>query len=342
MRRYPAEWEPQSGVQITWPHEHSDWQPWLTEVEPVFVEIARQVCRFQKLVVVCYDERHRKHVYHLLSNADIDTTRVSLYIIKSNDTWARDHGPVSVLENDQPLLLDFIFNGWGQKFEAGLDNNISHELASGNAFHQTSLQSIEMVVEGGGLETDGHGSLLTTTTCQLSPYRNPQLDREQVEAAFHIHLGIERVLWLEHGHLEGDDTDSHIDTLARFADESTIVYVACDDSKDSHYHELKAMEAELQAFRRRNNEPYKLVALPWPRAIYNNEGERLPASYANYLIINRAVLVPLYNDPADKKALEILKACHPDREIIGINCRPLIYQFGSLHCVTMNYYAGIL
>ncbi|MBD3670985.1 MAG: agmatine deiminase family protein [Gammaproteobacteria bacterium] len=342
MKRLPAEWERQSGIQLTWPHGHGDWAPWLDQVEPVFVDIARHVCERERLILVCYDQDHEAHIRQRLSQAGLGLDAASFYQVPSNDTWARDHGPISILEDGIPRLLDFRFNGWGGKFEAELDNGITRHLHEAGAFKDTQLQHIDMVLEGGGIESDGAGSLLTTSACQLSSGRNPDLDQVDIEQALRQALGVERILWLGHGHLEGDDTDSHIDTLARFADPGTIIYVACDVPTDPHYSSLKAMEAELGALRQANGEPYRLVALPWPAAIHDDEGQRLPASYANFLILNEAVLVPTYRDAADAEALEVIGKCFTDREVIGIDCLPLIWQYGSLHCVTMQYIDGIL
>lgn len=342
MRRLPAEWETQSGVQLTWPHRHGDWAPWLEQVEPVFIEIARHICAHEKLLLVCYDLEQQQNVLSRLIQVGVDTSKVKSYILPSNDTWARDHGPIAILEDGQPKLLDFTFNGWGNKFDAQLDNQLSISLQRLGAFRDTPMETIDLVLEGGGIETDGQGSLLTTSSCQLSPMRNPNLSRADIEHRLGEVFGVDRFLWLEHGQLEGDDTDSHIDTLARFADPATLVYVACNDPEDSHYLDLKAMEAELQAFRQRNGAPYRLVPLPWPQAIHDENGKRLPASYANFLMINEAVLVPTYRDPADQQALAVIQECYPQHHVIGIDCLPLIYQYGSLHCVTMNYVEGIL
>jgi agmatine deiminase len=342
MRRLPAEWEPQSGVQLTWPHKDSDWAPMLDRVGPVFVEIAFHICRREKLLLVCHDDEHREHILALLATRGTDLSRVQSHVLPSNDTWARDHGPISVLEDDRPRLLDFVFNGWGRKFSAELDNRLTPELERLSAFHGTAVEHIDMVLEGGGIETDGQGTLLTTSACQLSPMRNPGLSQADVEQRMKSAFGVERILWLYHGHLEGDDTDSHIDTLARFADPATLVHVACDDPGDRHYPKLEAMQAELEALRQANGEPYTLVPLPWPSAKYDEDGKRLPASYANYLIINGAILAPTYQDPADEPALATLRRCYPSHEVIGIDCLPLIHQYGSLHCVTMNYIDGIL
>ena len=341
-RVLPAEWAPQSGVMLTWPHFHSDWGPWLDQVEPVFAQIARAISQRELVLVVCLDSTHQQHVINVLTHAGVTLDRVRLHNIASNDTWARDHGPVTVMEDGQPLMLDFTFNGWGGKFDATLDNQITRQLHSAGAFGSIALRTIDLVLEGGSIESDGAGTLLTTAQCLLTPTRNPQYNRDDIEDCLRSVLGFEHFLWLEHGYLAGDDTDSHIDTLARLCSTDTIAYVACDDPTDEHYAELKAMEAELEAFRTRDGKPYNLVPLPWPKPRFDADGRRLPATYANFLIINGAVLLPTYDDPADLEAAARLAQCFPDREIIRIPCLPLILQYGSLHCVTMQLPAGVL
>ena len=237
----------------------------------------------------------------------------------------------------KPVLLDFTFNGWGGKFAAEKDNAVSRKLHACGAFGTTPLRTVDLVLEGGSIESDGQGTLLTTTECLLNPNRNPHLSKEQIEEQLKSELGVSTILWLEHGYLAGDDTDAHIDTLARLCPDQTIVYVACDDPTDEHFAPLKAMERELEQFA-----GYRLLPLPWPGAKYDAEGHRLPATYANYLVINGAVLVPTYNDPADLQALEVVGKAFPDREIIGIDCSTLILQHGSLHCITMQIPEGVV
>lgn len=338
----PAEWAQQSAVMLTWPHMHSDWLPWLPIVTPVFVDIAYHISQKQLVLISCWDERHQAEIQMQLSERGVALTQVRFYQVNSNDTWARDHGPITVLQNGQPKLLDFVFNGWGKKFEAELDTQISGKLAALGAFGTLAVQTVDLVLEGGSIESDGQGTLLSTQQCLLTPTRNPQLDLAALEHTLSELLGVDRFLWLTEGHLAGDDTDSHIDTLARLCDTDTIAYVSCEDESDEHYAPLKAMEAELQSFRTRDGAPYKLVALPIPAPIIDEDGVRLPATHANFLIINGAVLVPTYNDPTDAIALARLQQCFPEREIIAIDCRPLIYQYGSLHCVTMQLPAGVI
>jgi len=327
---------------LTWPHVHSDWAPHLAEVEAVFVELARHIAAHEKVVIVCFDVAHRKHVEQQLRLAGVADTRLVFALAASNDTWARDHGPIGVVCRNRPLLLDFGFNGWGGKFPAALDDAVSRQLAQYGTFRNTPVETVDLVLEGGSIDVDGSGSLLTTARCLLAPTRNPELNREAIERQLADWLGVTRVLWLHHGYLAGDDTDSHIDTLARFCDVNTIAYVACDDPADEHYAELAAMEAELRALRTLTGEPYRLVSLPWPYARHDEHNQRMPATYANFLIINGAVLVPAYDDPADLIAQECLRACFPGRRIISIPCLPLIRQHGSLHCVTMQLPAGVL
>ncbi|MBX2889787.1 MAG: agmatine deiminase family protein [Saprospiraceae bacterium] len=335
-RRLPAEWEPQSAVQLTFPHANTDWADVLDEVLPCFVNIAETISHFQKVLIVCESMASTKR---LLKNA----VQENLLLVEcdSNDTWARDHGGITVFENGKPLVLDFVFNGWGLKFAADKDNLITRHLHNNGVFN-AYIQHGGIVLEGGGIESDGRGTLLTTAECMLSPNRNPHLSKSQIEAQLKDLFGLARVLWLHHGYLAGDDTDSHVDTLARFCTPDTIAYIKCPDPEDEHFEELQKMEAELQTFRKTDGSPYRLVALPWPDACYDEQGQRLPATYANFLLINGAVLVPTYRVAQDAEALEVLKTVFPAHQIIGIDCRPLILQHGSLHCVTMQYPAGVV
>lgn len=335
-RRLPAEWEPQSAVQLTFPHEDTDWAEAFDEVLPCFVEIAATISRFEKVLIVCRNAAAAK-----VSLKNADPKNLLFVECDSNDTWARDHGGITVFENSEPLLLDFVFNGWGLKFPADKDNLITRHLYNKGIF-KTQIEHGGIVLEGGGIESDGQGTLLTTAECLLSPNRNPHLDQAKIEAHLKNCFGLDRVLWLHHGYLAGDDTDSHIDTLARFCDPNTIAYVKCPDPNDEHFEALQQMETELQTLRTADGRPYRLVPLPWPDVCFASDGHRLPATYANFLIINGAVLVPTYHLPQDAEALEIFKSLFPHREIIGIACRPLILQHGSLHCVTMQYPVGAI
>jgi agmatine deiminase len=333
MKRNPAEWEPQDAVLICWPHEKTDWAPYLNEAEAVFMDIAEAVARFEKLIVVVPDE---ECVRTKLSARGVNMQNVALYEVESNDTWARDFGPITVYEDGNPVLLDFTFTGWGGKFKAGLDNQITEKLHQLGAFGKTPLHKVDLILEGGSIESDGAGTLLTTSECLLNPNRNAQLSKTQVEKKLASELGTEKFQWLENGALAGDDTDAHIDTLARLCPGNTVLYVQCTDPADEHFKIFQSLENELK------KTDFQLIPLPWPQAKFDETGERLPATYANYLVINGAVLVPTYSDPADSQALETVKKAFPDREIIGIDCSALILQHGSLHCVTMQIPKGVL
>jgi len=344
-RELPPEWAPQSAVMLTWPHPGTDWADILDEVEPVFRHIAQTILRFEHLIVSCEHVIRLQALERELNGYAIREGlpgRVIAVPAPSNDTWARDHGPITVRTPDGLALLDFQFNAWGGKFPWEKDNALNQHLASFHAFGNTPLVPVDFVLEGGSIESDGLGTLLTTSECLLSPFRNPASDRAAIEQTLAELLGIDRVLWLNHGYLAGDDTDSHIDTLARFCAPDHICYVACPDVADEHYSALAAMEEDLQEFRQRDGSPYKLTALPWPDAIFDTDGQRLPATYANFLIINKAVLLPIYGVPQDDDAIEIMAGIFPDREIIPIDCRLLIRQHGSLHCITMQIPAGVV
>jgi agmatine deiminase len=336
-RILPSEWAPQSAIQFTFPHEDSDWLPIMNEVEACFARIIEAVTRFQKALVIC---KNKEKTAEILRGCQQEN--LILVELPSNDTWARDHGGITIFEDGEPIILDFMFTGWGLKFPADKDNLITGKLFEKGIFKVKSLEKTGLVLEGGGIESDGEGSLLTTAECLLSPNRNPHLNKKQIENRLKKLFGVKRILWLNHGYLAGDDTDSHIDTLARLCNPTTIAYVKCDDKKDEHYKALKAMEKELKRFKTTENQPYNLIALPMADACYDEEGQRLPATYANFLIINGAVLVPIYNVKQDAEALEILRGVFPDREIIGLDCRPLIWQHGSLHCITMQYPVGVV
>ena len=337
-RRLPAEWEEQDAVLLAWPHAATNWADTLEAVEPVFFRIAVAISRFERVLIVAPQVAP---VRARLEREGADPQRLLFAELPTNDTWARDFGPITVPEDGAPVVLDFGFNAWGLKFAANHDNLVSRGLAAARLF-RAPVRVPGLVLEGGSIDSDGAGTLLTTTACLLSPNRNPHLDRAGLERALADLLGAERVLWLEHGALAGDDTDAHIDTLARFCPDDTIAYVRCDDPADEHFAPLAAMEAELQGFRTGAGRPYRLVALPWPRPVFDTDGHRLPATYANFLVVNGAVLVPTYRDPQDAAALETLAALFPGWQVIGIDSLPLIHQHGSLHCLTMQLPRGTL
>jgi agmatine deiminase len=337
--RYPAEWEEQDGVLLAWPHAETDWKPYLARAQETFARIIAEASHHARVIVVTANP---SEVHHFLQHTNALPDRIQCCPIPSNDTWARDFGPITVYENNHPVLLDCQFNGWGGKFNAHLDNAISAKLKEHGIFGPAHLRHVHIILEGGSIETDGHGTILTTSSCNANPNRNPHMTRKDTEQALSQFLGATRILWLDHGYLAGDDTDGHIDMLARFAPHDTIIYQACDNPEDEHFAELTAMADELKRLQNLTGKPYHLIPLPWPSAQYDEDQHRLPVSYANFLILNGAVLVPIYNDPHDSLALTLVGKAYPGRNIIGIDCSALILQHGSLHCVTMQLPKGVL
>ena len=324
--RLPAEWEPQWGVQLTWPHAGTDWAPMLNEIIATYEEIAREMALREELLIVGPMDPALPFLHY------------HFYSLPSNDTWARDHGFITITNSHgERRLMDFRFNGWGDKFPAELDNALNRQLHDTGVMKGTYVNCLNFVLEGGSIESDGKGTVFTTTGCLLAPHRNQPLTRQEIEDYLKDKLCAKRILWIDHGNLSGDDTDGHIDTLVRICPDDTLLYVGCDDTADEQYEELRLMEQQLMTFRTLEGKPYRLIKLPMPRPIYE-EGERLPATYANFLIINEAVLCPTYGQPdLDTEALRLIREAFPDRKIVGIDCRSIIKQHGSLHCCTMQF-----
>lgn len=347
--RLPAEWEPQSAVLLAWPHAGTDWAERLDEVEETYVALVEAIARFETALVVVADDDLEAYARARLASARIDMDRVRFVQADYDDTWLRDTGPVTLVSDDGGTprfrLLDFRFTGWGGKFEAGRDDALVAQLQDAGLFRAAERTPVDFALEGGAIDSDGAGTLLTTWQCLHQ--RHPRADRETLSARLREWLHQDRVLWLEHGHLEGDDTDAHIDTLARFATPRSIVYQGCDDPADSHFGPLQAMAAELAALRTRDGAPYRLFALPWQQPIHDRDGRRLAASYANFLVVDGAVLMPAYGATDEERAIDaraaqVLAEAFPDREIVPVPCRPLIWQNGSLHCVSMQLPQGSL
>ena len=337
-----AEWFPQSGVQLTWPHAETDWAPMLERVTACYIRLAYEIATRETLLIV---HPRPEEVRTLLENRlpRRATDHIRYFACPTNDTWARDHAFLSVVDTAGIELMDYRFNGWGGKFPASLDNAINRRLSDAGVLCGRYVDRLSFELEGGSIESDGCGTLLTTSQCLLNPNRNPQFSKEEIEGRLREDFGAAHVLWLDHGALAGDDTDSHIDTLARLCPHDTILYVRCTDEHDAHYADLQAMERQLQQFRTAEGQPYRLLPLPMPAAIHDSEGQRLPATYANYLVMNSAVLYPTYGQPAlDEEAANIIQKAFPRHDIVGVDCLPLIEQHGSLHCATMQYPKGVL
>lgn len=339
--RLPAEWEPQSAVLLAWPHAGTDWAERLDAVEVTCAALIAAITRFETAIVCTPDAEIGAHAAECLREAGADLERVRFVEIPYDDTWLRDSGPITLRDGaDRRVLMDFRFTGWGGKFEAEQDDALVAGLIERGVFRRNvQHQRVDWALEGGAIESDGRGTILTTWKCLQ--HRHPGQPRGMIELTLRNALSAQRVMPLDHGYLQGDDTDAHVDTVARFAPDDAIVHQACSDPDDPHYAELDAMRRELEALRTVDGKPYRLFPLPWPKPILD-EGRRLAASYANYLVVNGAVLVPAYGDVVDDAAAQTVALAHPGREIVQIPCRPLIWQNGSLHCMTMQVPQGTL
>lgn len=339
----PSEWHEQVAVQLTWPHVNTDWAPYLDDIVNMELRMVDAISKREKVVIATPEPEHVDCLLRqYLTTGQLDN--ICIYKVQTNDTWARDHSAITLKTKDNsPLLLDFQFNGWGNKFCADKDNEITRSLHSEGAFagiypaNPELYNNNDFVLEGGAIESDGKGTVFTTSFCLLAPNRNQPLTKQQIEEELLRRLCCQRIIWIDHGQLIGDDTDGHIDTIVRPAPNDTLLYVKCYDTEDEQFADFDAMEKQLQTFRTIDGKPYRLLPLPMPRAIYD-DGDRLPATYANFLVINGAVLVPTYGQPdLDRQALATINDAFPDREVIGIDAQVAVRQHGSLHCLTMQF-----
>jgi agmatine deiminase len=329
----PAEWAPHAGVWTAWP---SDDDLWIGQLEPTrqdFAGLVRTLARFEPVRLLIRDDEAENDARARLAGASVTFHRVPY-----NDVWLRDSGPIAIANGQQIRLLNWEFNGWGQKYDAALDNGIPRAVAA--LLGATALDT-GIVLEGGSIEVNGAGCLLTTRQCLLSPARNPSLTERDLEAILSAWLGVERILWLDRG-LEGDHTDGHIDTITRFVDERTIVTVTCDDPADANYAVTRENLERLRSFRDSAGREFTIVELPLPAARVEFDGTRLPLTYANFYVANGGVVVPVYGDARDALALEILRPLFPGRTVVGSPARGLITGGGAFHCVTQQQPAGTL
>lgn len=343
--RLIAEWEKQDAVIISWPHKDTDWDYILNEVDNTYLEMAKAILNYEDLIIISPEP---DRIEGILKNIENPKYKYHIIEMETNDTWIRDYGPLSfdinVENNNIKAIADFTFNAWGMKFASDKDNLINRLLYLSRTFDNSIryMNKLLLVLEGGGIESDGKGTILSTKSVLFEANRNAGFDQDEMIEMVKTSLGAERLLMLENGALEGDDTDGHIDTLARFISENKIAYISSDDVNDSHYRELKRMEEELQKLLDSEGNPYELIKLPMPRAIFAEDGHRLPATYANFLIVNGAIIVPTYNDEKDKIALDALAKAMPEYDILGVDCSALIKQHGSLHCATMQIPQGFI
>lgn len=335
--RMLAEWEFQYAVMLTWPDSETDWEPYLSDITGTFVDIVRAIIPHEGVIIAA---KHPDEVRSVLSSDLSDmpwSEHVRIYQADTNDTWARDHGPITLRQSDGALVLkDFCFNGWGEKFAWQADNAITQCLYSQNAFDGRLENEQPFVLEGGSIECDGEGTVFTTRGCLLAPHRNQPMTEAEISAHLRKTLAADRIVWIDGLQLQGDDTDGHIDTIVRIAPNRTILYI--DDSQIvglPNAHKSLRQQIEEATF---GMPPYRLLPLPMPRPI-TVDGETLPATYANYLVINGAVLVPTYRQPdLDAQAMQTISQAFPGREIVPIDACTIIRQHGSVHCLTMQVY----
>lgn len=344
-RELLPEWCPQDAIMLVWPDEMTDWASCLDDIRRTYIEMLRAITRFERVLLVC---RHIQEAQNVISPQLSDEQKARIIWVEApyNDTWARDTGPLTLASQDDKTklsLCDYQFNGWGKKFAAHLDTALNATLASQGVFAVPMLDHNDLVLEGGSIETDGNGTVFTTSCCLMAPNRNQPLSEEQIGQRLKNDLGMQRVVFLSYGELQGDDTDGHIDTIVRCAPCSTLLYIKVDDAADPHHDGFAALEQQLRELRTLSGEPYRLLPLPLPDAIYDEDGERLPATYANFLVLNDAVIVPIYQQEAkDQAALRTIAEAFPGREVIGIDSRVVIRQHGSLHCLSMQLPQGTL
>jgi len=333
--RFPAEWEPQEAIQITWPHSKEIWEDDFPQVTQLFVSISKIVISHTRLIIIYFrpDELSR-----FFSDAEIE--RIFFVKAQTNDIWSRDHGLISVYNNEKILLYNYIFNGWGMKFPANFDNQVNKGLVSHGIIKPSLVcRDVPFVFEGGSIDSNGSGEALTTAACIFSKNRNEHFSEKEIIQTIKQKFGLKRLHVLRSGFLAGDDTDSHIDMLARFVSKDTIVYATCKEN-DDHFEALNKMKDELILLENAFGQHFNLVGIPIG-TVYN-EKKRLPASYINFLIVNERVFIPFYNIEEDAEAKAIFADLFPNKEVVPINCSLLIKQGGSLHCATMNFYKGTL
>jgi agmatine deiminase len=330
----PAEWEPHEATWISWPHKQASWPGAFDQVPDVFVQIVSVIAECELVRINVASEAMADDVRTRLGRAGVPLQQVRFHLHPTNDAWVRDHGPVYIVNDDAGLraITDWEYNSWGGKYPpCDLDNAIPERIARESA--ETCFPS-GLVLEGGSIDVDGHGTLLTTEACLLNPNRNPRSDRGEIEQALRNFLGVQTILWLGDG-IVGDDTDGHIDDLTRFVGPGRVVTVLEEDPLDANFAALRENVQRLQSMSDNRGRPLEVISLPMPGPVYFGE-ERLPASYANFYIANRRVLVPVYGHANDQIALDTLQRLFPERLVVGVDCTPLVWGLGAIHCVTQQ------
>jgi agmatine deiminase len=331
--RMPAEWEPHEATWLSWPHRGGiSFPDSYDSVMPAFVQMVGALRESEKVCINVTDYDQEEQVRFLLR--DTDTAHVEFFHIPTNEPWCRDHGPIFVKREQEPRLaiLDWAYNAWGGKYPPfDLDDVVPTRIAQRL---QVPVYYPKLVMEGGSIDVNGSGSLLTTTACLLNPNRNPNNSKAEIELSLCDNLGVNHILWLGDG-IEGDDTDGHVDDITRFVGRATVVTAVEDDPQDRNYEPLRSNLSLLKKMTDERGEPLKVIALPMPPRIEKGD-RRLPASYANFYIGNTVVLLPMFNSREDQRAIAILQSCFPTRKIIPIDCRELLWGLGAFHCLTQQ------
>lgn len=342
--RLPAEWENQGAVLVAWPHKDTDWAYMLADIEKCYIELVKAISRHAAVIIIAPDTSRLR----LLLDGKTGPHPVLFFDTPTNDTWTRDYGVITTFDADgRPLLNDFGFNAWGGKFESALDNGVTRRMIDAGLLRGRYIDRNNFILEGGSIESDGRGTLMVTDECLLTPTRNPSMSRADIEAYLKEALGADHILWIAHGDIIGDDTDGHVDTLARFAPDDVIVIAGrhtdpdiSDPEQDSM---LAALRDDVMQLRTSGGDPYTVIELPMPDPIFDEDGSRLPATYANYLVINGTVIMPSYGQPRnDRLAAGMMLIAYPGYNIEQVDCRALIRQHGSLHCATMQLSQQVL
>lgn len=338
--RFIAEWEPVEYILLALPNKDTDWNYMLPAAIDQYRRLLKAITdEGIKTILLCHDKEEAADIMK-----ECRQDLIKYVCIPYNDIWTRDYGMLTAVRNERLRALDFGFNAWGLKFAADKDNLVNLNLENeGMLMPLTYRNERDFILEGGSIDTDGHGTILTTSRCLQSPNRNGGMTKSELNNELYMRLGAEHVLWLDHGALEGDDTDSHIDTLARMAPDDTIVFTGTKNFDDPMFESLLAMRAQLTLFRTAEGNPYNLLELPLPDPITDEDGNRLPATYANYLVANEVVFMPTYDQPdKDELAIRTIQIAFPNHKVVGVDCKTLLHQHGSLHCATMQIPAGII
>jgi agmatine/peptidylarginine deiminase len=330
------EWVKQEAIILAWPHEHSDWAPWIDQARQTYCQLITCINNNDTAVLLLVHADNIPDTQALLAKLDIKTPRTLIVSAEYNDTWTRDYAFLTCQTSTGNQPVEFVFNGWGQKFDANKDNQINKRVLADLC--RLPIRSYELIAEGGALETNENGHLLSTSSCLYNPKRNGDIDYQTYQMMFRKSLNATTLTVLKHGELEGDDTDGHIDTLVRFTpNQGLVIQSAYNRPQDSHYKSLNALITECrEAFPQ-----HAIFELPLP-SVFNEDNERLPASYANFLINNGQILCPTYQQPEDNEALSVIQQAFPTHEIVAIDCLAIVQQFGSLHCITMQVPMGTL